>query len=439
MSQHPTYPVLPQYVSTPHIPCPSTVCLNTPHTLSFHSMSQHPTYPVLPQYVSTPHIPCPSTVCLNTPHTLSFHTKKLWDSVNTKVNPCDNFYEFACGSWLEFTNIPAHEDSIGQHDVAKDRLKEVAQEILFNAGSSDSAALRKAARFYNSCMDSDAIQRRGVQPLRTLLRELGGWPMIDTTWRADHFYLNTTLMKLEHMGIPPLFTMFLTPDSRNPHTQALAVAQSFSFTLKTRGAYSSSRTAAKLDAMKTAARAVVAKMGGQTSVKEKDIDDMVNFEVQLVELLYEHSRPEEKTLQEMDAEFPMIGWSSYFRGLFQNDEVGIDIPDNELVTNYAPGYFRKLKDFLKKEDMKTVANYLMWRVVLEHLEHLSLEYRQIYLNFQTVLDGQTALKEKDSECTELSMEKFSQVLGNKYVTEYLQSSTKAESGGVSDVTEWKCF
>ncbi|KAL8594638.1 hypothetical protein ACOMHN_011378 [Nucella lapillus] len=359
----------------------------------------------------------------------------LMSNMDTSVDPCDNFYDYACGAWIQNTVIPAHKGSEEQYSIAKENLREAIKEIITNISRGDSPVFRKPQMFYRSCMDTDTIESRGDQPLRAYLRELGGWPMIDSTWTADNFDLTGTLVKIRQTFGSRLFYFDLWEDLNNVSTYALTVHQPFGYTLGAREAYYTNKTATKLAAIKKAVRAVVAEMGGQTSVNDKDIDDVYNFEAQLAELanpwtVEMNKDPSEwnnrYTVQRMDAEFPMINWRSYFRGLFQNDEVGITIPDNEPVVNYVPHYFRKLNAFIEKADRKTLANYLMCRVVLDKLSQLSSKYRQIYLELQTVLTGQKELPEKSETCLDISMGTFGLVLGNKYVTEYLQSSTKAE-------------
>ena len=41
---------------------------------------------------------------------------------------------------------------------------------------------------YKSCMDTDRLEVIGLKPLRDLLTEFGGWPVVDgDTWDEDKF------------------------------------------------------------------------------------------------------------------------------------------------------------------------------------------------------------------------------------------------------------
>ena len=47
---------------------------------------------------------------------------------------------------------------------------------------------RMAKDVYKSCMDKDRIEELGVEPLKGILRELGGWPVLEgSNWNGDGY------------------------------------------------------------------------------------------------------------------------------------------------------------------------------------------------------------------------------------------------------------
>lgn len=74
--------------------------------------------------------------------------------MNRSVDPCQNFFEYACGAWNQKHGIPEDRSSVSTFEVLVDQqqliLKGLLEETITDA---DSEATLKAKTFYKSCMD----------------------------------------------------------------------------------------------------------------------------------------------------------------------------------------------------------------------------------------------------------------------------------------------
>ncbi len=84
-------------------------------------------------------------------------------AINEQANPCEDFYEYACGNWVKNTEIPADRPrwSRGFDSIAA-RNEEVLREILEAASTGKSPEgtpyAQKLGDFYGACMDEAQME-----------------------------------------------------------------------------------------------------------------------------------------------------------------------------------------------------------------------------------------------------------------------------------------
>ena len=92
-------------------------------------------------------------------------------SMERSVDPCADFYKYVCGGWEKRNPIPA--DQAAWSVYAK--LENDNQQFLWGILEEDAEAAQRTAvqqkvgDFYGSCMDTAAIDARGLKPLQPLL------------------------------------------------------------------------------------------------------------------------------------------------------------------------------------------------------------------------------------------------------------------------------
>ena len=88
-------------------------------------------------------------------------------SLDRSVDPCTNFYQYSCGGWMKNNPIPADQSS---WDVYS-KLANDNQQFLWGILQADATATartpvqQKVGDYFAACMDTAAIDRRGLTPL----------------------------------------------------------------------------------------------------------------------------------------------------------------------------------------------------------------------------------------------------------------------------------
>ncbi len=97
--------------------------------------------------------------------------------IDSSVAPCDDFFRYANGKWLERTEIPPEEATWGGFIEVRDRnllvLRDVADDAA-RSGARPGSVEQKVGDYWASGMDEAAIEAAGLDPLRPELDLVDG-------------------------------------------------------------------------------------------------------------------------------------------------------------------------------------------------------------------------------------------------------------------------
>src|SRR5438094_7123275 len=86
-------------------------------------------------------------------------------ALDRAIDPCDDFYTFACGGWMKRTPIPADKPAWHRSfDEIDERNQTALRKILDGLAAAKGAPSNEAygdklAAFWTSCMDEPAIEK----------------------------------------------------------------------------------------------------------------------------------------------------------------------------------------------------------------------------------------------------------------------------------------
>jgi putative endopeptidase len=151
------------------------------------------------------------------------HTSAALDvaGMDRSVKPGDNFFEYANGTWLKQTEIPADRSTYGGSailiELTDRRVADLIQETA-KANAPAGSDLRKIGDYYASFMDTAAIEAAGLKPLQPALDSIAAIRdrkdlarVLGSGLRADVDAINATNFYTEN-----LFGLWVAQDLDDP-------------------------------------------------------------------------------------------------------------------------------------------------------------------------------------------------------------------------------
>nr|CDQ06955.1 Bm11217 [Brugia malayi] len=96
----------------------------------------------------------------------------LLSSMNQTVNPCDDFFEYACGRWVSEHPIPS---DLGAYEVSASIREKVAlkmKELYDSKQSTTSKAMDTVKTIYKTCMDTNRLQNMQGREIAEAIEKL---------------------------------------------------------------------------------------------------------------------------------------------------------------------------------------------------------------------------------------------------------------------------
>ena len=349
-------------------------------------------------------------------------------SMDTSVDPGDDFYAYANGGWMAATEIPADRSNIGGFWVASEQTEKNLAALIAELEESEPEAGTDAARvkaYYDAFLDTAAIDKLGMEPIQADLRRIAAIEdkgdlarALGSAVRADVDPLNATDMTTEN-----LFGVFVS--------QALAEREVMPYLLQgglgmpEREYYLSSEPA----------------MRGHQAAYRRYIEDMLNaagiddaaaraqriWDLEL-KIARAHATREESddwskakeiwTAAEFAEKAPGLDWATFF-GAAQ-------LGDQEKFNAFHAGAIPTLAALVGSEPLQAWKDWLTFHQINQNAAVLPSEIDRLHFAFNgTQLTGQEEQRPRDKRALAAVNAHIGDALGKLYVEKYFPASAKA--------------
>src|SRR5437764_4092380 len=132
------------------------------------------------------------------------------DNIDKSIDPCVDFYQYACGNWIKNSEIPADRPSWQSFSELNESNLEIEKKILEKAAAGASGRNpidQRIGDLYGSCMDEKAVDAKGLSPLK---------PELDRVAAVkDKAGLIDEIAHIHLIGPNPLFNFYSNSDLHN--------------------------------------------------------------------------------------------------------------------------------------------------------------------------------------------------------------------------------
>lgn len=153
---------------------------------------------------------------------------QIFDSIDETVDPCDDFYNFACGKFVKNTFIPDEKVTIDQFSIVRDKVEEQIRHIINEEiKPNELKPFVLVKKLNKACMNTELIEKLGTKPLSELLSQFGGWPVLaGDQWNESNWDWLDTLKRFRKIGLDTdiIFSFTVTENLKNSSIRSIDVS-----------------------------------------------------------------------------------------------------------------------------------------------------------------------------------------------------------------------
>lgn len=355
----------------------------------------------------------------------------LVSNMDTTVNPANDFFDFANGRWLKNNPIPDDQKSWGIAHLVDEDLYERKRIINEDAlKSPKDATSRKIAHFWKSGMDTVAINKNGMEPLRPELNEIDA---IQT--KADVLKVVADLQK---KGVGVMFSDGVAQDEMNSEKMVFNVGQG-GLGLPNRDYYFNNDERTKK--IREAYPAHIEKMFTLTGLASAENAKQVSNDIMKLETgLAKASRKLEDlrdpyknynkyAVSNLKSLTPDIDWNAWLPLL--------NVKNADTVIVGQPEFLKAVNTALQTESIDTWKSYLKWCLINSMASYLNTDIENANFAFyDQLLNGTKAQKPRWKRVLDTEEGAIGEALGQLFVKEYFNEKAKKRySDMVEDIRD----
>lgn len=348
-------------------------------------------------------------------------------TIDQSVDPCVDFYQYACGNWIAQHPLPADRSRYARFTELGERNERVLLDILDKIAKTGPGPARKLGDAFASCMNTAAIDRAGIAPLKPELDRISAI--------AGPRHLFDEVVRLHLLAVPVFFDFDSEADFKNSSRTVANLRQS-SLSLPDRDYY------LKTDAKSVEIRdryvehvAKVLELAGEPADAAKaharmvlDVETILaKNSTDRVSMRDPLKRYHPMTRAELAALVP-FDWNAYFQAMHAPRF------DSLNVTN--PDYLRGAAAGLADQPIEAFRAYLAFHLLHRYANLISEPFENENFDFwERYLTGAREQRPREFRCVLAVDRGLGDLLGREYVDTAFGPDAKRQIADLVDQLE----
>ncbi|RHY67981.1 hypothetical protein DYB34_010976 [Aphanomyces astaci] len=335
--------------------------------------------------------------------------------IDYSINPCDDFYQYACGAWHNDAVIPPDKHKI---DTSFSKISIENRAVLRKIFSDNTT---KLGEFYNSCLDTATLSSLGLTPLEDSFKAIRS---ANTT--LDLLIVAGELVKNGIPGFVDISSSFDDNDSTKNALFGFRAPLSLSRTY-----YTNPSKWKDIEAEFKVYIASVLQLAGYTAEQAAAaVPVIIRFEQTLAGVALSSLEEMEVVLSpytaltysQLDQKYPLlVGSWLKAHGFDVYDQWG---GSNDWVGFYYLNYFDKTEELLKNTTLDNLRTIVEYKLIHASSNHLTPEFRTANWNlFGKKINGERVEPTRKNYCVSETVKTMGDLLGQYFLDEVWSADT----------------